>query len=153
MTLKEIKSKIHKGDFANLAKLGRHRKMIDPAELAKVISALYIDTAIKTFIAIPEKVQAKTFAYFDADLQQQIMKGISKENVAMILNELDSDDRFEFYASLKGVALSSFLQYLTPENQEETYNFLGYPQESVARFINTDFAAVGLDMTIAEANE
>ena len=68
MTIKEIKSRIHKGDFSNLAKLGRQRKMIDPAELAKMVSSFDTDTAIKTFISLPEKVQPKTFAYFDADL-------------------------------------------------------------------------------------
>ncbi len=153
MTLKEVKTKIQKGDFSILSRLGKQKKMIDPAELAKIISAFDVDTALKAFVSIPEKVQAKTFAYFDTDLQQQVIKGISKEKGSTILNELDSDERFALYGSLKGAALTSFLKYLTPENREETYNFLGYPEKSVARFINTDFAAVRIEMTIAEANE
>lgn len=145
--------KILKGHFTDLSKIGKGKKMIDPAELAKMISTYDVDTALRAFVSIPEKIQSKTFAYFDTDLQQQIIKGISKEKGSAILNALDSDERFEFYASLKGIALSSFLKYLTPKNREETYNFLGYPEKSVARFINTDFAAVGIEMTIAEATE
>jgi len=153
MTLKEFRTKILKRDFSDFSKLGRGKKMIDPAELAKVISSFDADTALKTFESIPEKSQAKIFAYFDTGLQQQVIKGLSKEKGSAILNDLASDERFEFYASLKDAALSSFLMYLTDENRAETFNFLGYPQKSVARFINTDFASVKLDLTIAEVHE
>jgi len=153
MTLKEFRTKILKRDFSDFSKLGRGKKMIDPAELAKVISSFDADTALKTFESIPEKSQAKIFAYFDTGLQQQVIKGLSKEKGSAILNDLASDERFEFYASLKDAALSSFLMYLTDENRAETFNFLGYPQKSVARFINTDFASVKLDLIIAEVHE
>jgi magnesium transporter len=153
MTLKEFRTKILKRDFSDFSKLGRGKKMIDPAELAKVISSFDADTALKTFESIPEKSQAKIFAYFDTRLQQQVIKGLSKEKRSAILNDLASDERFEFYASLKDAVLPSFLIYLTEENRAETFNFLGYSQKSVARFINTDFASVKLDMTIADANE
>ncbi|HTJ52084.1 MAG TPA: magnesium transporter [Cyclobacteriaceae bacterium] len=153
MTLKEFRTKILKRDFSDFSKLGRGKKMIDPAELAKVISSFDAGTALKTFESIPEKSQAKIFAYFDTGLQQQVIKGLSKEKGSAILNDLASDERFEFYASLKDAALSSFLMYLTEENRAETFNFLGYPQKSVARFINTDFASVKLDLTIGEVHE
>jgi magnesium transporter len=153
MTLKEIKSKISKGDFSSLANLGKGRRVVDPAELAKTISLFPADTAIKAFVSIPEPSQPKTFAYLNKELQKQIIKSISKEKASVILNELASDERFEFYSSLSGGELSSFLKYLTDQNRTETFNFLGYPKNSVARFINTDFAAIELQMTIAEAIE
>jgi magnesium transporter len=153
MTLKEFRTKILKRDFSDFSKLERGKKMIDPAELAKVISSFDADTALKTFESIPEKSQAKIFAYFDTALQRQMINGLTKEKRSAILNDLASDERFEFYASLKDAVLPSFLMYLTEENRTETFNFLGYSQKSVARFINTDFASVKLDMTIADANQ
>ncbi|HEY8934513.1 MAG TPA: magnesium transporter [Cyclobacteriaceae bacterium] len=153
MTVKEFRTKILKRDFSDFSRLGRGKKMIDPAELAKVISSFDADTALKTFESIPEKSQAKIFAYFDSVLQQKIIEGLPKEKRSIILNALASDERFEFYASISDARLSSFLMYLTDENRAETFNFLGYPQKSVARFINTDFASVKLDLTIAEVHE
>ncbi|HMI65454.1 MAG TPA: magnesium transporter [Cyclobacteriaceae bacterium] len=153
MTLKEIKTKISKGDFGSLANIGKGRKVVDPAELAKIISFFPIDTAIKAFVALPEPSQPKTFAYLSKELQKQIIRSISKEKASVILNDLASDERFEFYSSLKGGEHSSFLKYLTEQHRNETFNFLGYPEKSVARFINTDFAAIEIQMTIAEATE
>ena len=153
MTLNDIRTKILKGDFSSLANLGKGRKVVDPAELAKIFSSFPADTAIKAFVSIPEKAQPKTFAYLNKELQKQIIKGVDKEKASVILNDIASDERLEFYSSLKGIELSSFLKYLTEKNRAETFNFLGYPEKSVARFVNTDFAAIEQQMTIAEANE
>src|SRR6267378_3859137 len=102
MTLKEIKTKISKGDFGSLANIGKGRKAVDTAELAKIISLFPTDTAIKAFVALPEPSQPKTFAYLSKELQKQTIRSISKEKASVILNDLASDERFEFYSSLKG---------------------------------------------------
>ncbi len=39
------------------------------------------------------------------------------------------------------------------KNKQDAHNMLGYPDNSVARLINTDFATIKKDMTIAEAME
>ena len=45
------------------------------------------------------------------------------------------------------------LTLLTDHNRLAVHNILGYPDNSVARLINTEFATISPELTIAEANE
>jgi magnesium transporter len=86
-------------------------------------------------------------------LQEKLINEIPKERASFILNELSSDDRMNFYASLRGVELSTLIDLLNETNKKTTHDLLGYPERSVARIINTDFASIERGMTIAKANE
>lgn len=153
MNLKEITTKVLKGDFSSLYNFGTDANYAHPSEIATLISSLSPTDALITFSALPEKVRVRTFSYLTIDWQKQIIKGISKDKACDILNKLPSDDRFEFFSKLKGVEQSALLAYLTEDNRNETHDFIGYPKNSIARLVNTDFATITREMTIAEANE
>lgn len=153
MTLKDIGSKLFKGDFSSMLHLGKDGKIKHPAEAATFINSLTADMSVKAFISLPKKSQAETFSYLNSHAQRQVIKGISKDRASAILNELPSDDRFDFFANLKGIEQSSLLELLSEKNRNETFDFIGYPKESIARDVDTNFAAIKTEMTIAEANE
>ena len=48
---------------------------------------------------------------------------------------------------------STWLALLNEKNKDAVHDILGYPENSVARLINTDFATIVPEITIAEANE
>ena len=151
--LKEIRSKILKGDFTGLLGLTKDKHYVHPSEVSTIFTSIPADKAIPAFQSFAANKQVQVFPYVDEQLQRKIIKGISREQASYILNELSSDDRMNFYSSLKGVELSSFIDYLNEENKKTTHDLLGYPERSVARIINTDFATIERGMTIAEANE
>ena len=66
---------------------------------------------------------------------------------------LSSDDRLAFFSSLNDAESSYFLEYLNQTNKDTTHDLLDYPDNSVARLIDTDFATINKEMTIAEACE
>jgi magnesium transporter len=70
-----------------------------------------------------------------------------------ILNDLSSDDRIAFYSSLKGMERSVHLELLNEKNRDAVHTILGYPENSVARLINTDFATIEKEITIEKAIE
>jgi magnesium transporter len=153
MNLKELRNKILKGDVSGLLGLGKNKIYIHPAEAAKLITSLPLDIVPQTFVSFPVKNQVSIFSYLDFQLQKQIIDGISKEKASKILGELPSDDRFDFFSNLKGVDLSSRLELLSEKNRNETFDFLGYPKDSIAREVDTNFADIKVGMSIAEANE
>jgi len=153
MNFKEISAKLLKGDLTGLLGFGRDKNNIQPTEVAKVLEGIPFETALQTFQAFPTKNQVKIFPYLELNIQKKIIKHVSKERAVYILNELSSDDRIAFYSSLKGVELSFFLDYLNEKNKDTTHDFLDYPDNSVARLINTDFATIDTEMTIADACE
>jgi magnesium transporter len=152
MTLKEIKEKVLNGDFKSLLYHGTNTD-IHPADVAKILDSLPVDTAYSSFIAFPEKKQVALFAYLGHFLQRRIILKIAPAEAANILNHLNSTDRYSFFTCLTPMEKSKFLEYLDDKNRKDTQNMLGYPRQSVARLVNTDFATITGDMTIAQANE
>lgn len=153
MNLKEISKKIIKGDFSSLINFGNGNKNVHPTEVAKMLGAVPSDKALDAFRSLPTITQIKVFTYTDILLQQKIVKNLTKTRASYILNELSSDDRIAFYSSLKGVERSTCLELLNEKNKDAVHDILGYPENSVARLINTQFATINTDITIGQASE
>ncbi len=152
MTLKEIKDKIVHGDFKSLIHPGTNTD-IHPSDVARIMDTLPVDIAFESFSAFPEKKKALLFAYLGHYLQRKIINRLTKEQGSAILNHLDSTDRYSFFISLGSLECSKFIEYLDTRNKKATQDMLGYPKQSVARLVNTEFATIKADMTIAEANK
>ena len=142
-----------KGDFSSLLGFVNTNRNVHPSEVAKMLTSVTADAALKGFQSLPTLTQTKVFPYLDILLQQKIIKAINKAKAAHILNDLSSDDRITCYSSLKGVERSSLLELLNEKNRDSVHDILGYPENSVARLINTEFATISTEITIAQANE
>src|SRR5689334_22007060 len=153
MNFKEITNKILKGDFSGLFSFSRDKNNVDPADIAKVLASLPAETAMQAFQSFPIKNQMKIFPYLDLLTQKKIIRHLGKARASYILNNLRSDDRLTFFSSLNEDESSYFLSYLTEPNKDTTFHLLDYPDNSVARLIDTDFATINQDMTVAEACE
>lgn len=152
ITLKELKDKIVKGDIKSLIYPGTSTD-IHPADVAKIMDTLPVDIAYNSFKAFPEKKKPNLFAYLGHYLQRKIIGRLDKEQASQILNHLDSTDRYSFFISLGTLERSRFIEYLDDKNKKATQDMLGYPRQSVARLVNTKFATIKANMTIAEANK
>ncbi len=152
MNLKEIKEKVLSGDLKSLLYPGT-KTDIHPADVAKILDTLPVETAYSSFISFPEQKKPVLFAYLGHFLQRRIIARIDKEEASEILNHLNSTDRYTFFTCLTPIERSKFLDYLDEDNRKATHDMLGYPRQSVARLVNIDFAAITEGMTIAEANE
>ena len=153
LNLKEISKKIMKGDFSSLLGFVNSNRNVHPAEVAKMLTSVPGNAALKGFLSLPTNTQTKVFPYLDILLQRKIIKTITKARASFILNQLISDDRITFYSSLKGIERSANLELLNEKNRHAVHDILGYPENSVARLINTDFATIDTEITIAQANE
>jgi magnesium transporter len=153
MNFKDITNKILKGDISGLFGFSRDRSNIDPSEIAKVLSAIPTESAMRAFESFPPKNQIKIFPYLDLLTQKKIIRHLGKVRAAYILNDLRSDDRLTFFSALDEAESSYFLETLNEKNKDTTYELLDYPDNSVARLIDKDFATITRNMTVAEACE
>jgi len=153
LNFKEISKKIIKGDFSSLLGFGNGYRNVHPTEIAKMLEAVPTDKALEAFRSLDHSATTNVFAYLNGHLQRKIIRNLPKANAAFILNELSSDDRIAFYSTLKGVERSHFLELLNEKNRDAVHHILGYPDNSVARLINTEFATIDTENTIAEASE
>src|ERR1700712_1181715 len=127
MTLKDIRTKILKGDFSGLLGLARGKEGIHPSEVATLFYSLPTDSAINAFLQFQPAKQVYVFSYLDSQVQKKIIKGIDKEKATYVLNAISSDDRTIFLSSSKGAERESFIAFLNDDNKKAAYNLLGYP--------------------------
>jgi len=147
--LPDLREQILDGDLSALL---AHSKDEDyPAEVSKLLDTLPTESSLRTFIALPENIQVKVFSYLANKLQRKIVDHLPRIKASLILNNLESNDRLAFFDSLTGLEVSEYLNFLDEKNKRATYDLMGYPEQSVARLINTDFTAVRKEWTIAEA--
>ena len=151
MLVQDLKEKILEGDLSELL---HHSKDEDyPAQVAKLLASLPTDHAINTFLSLPEKIQIQIFSFLDHVLQLGVVEELPRAQVSNILNNLESNDRIAFFDTLDGVEVTEFLNLLNDKNRLATYDLLGYPEQSVARLINTNFTTVRKEWTIGQAIE
>lgn len=150
--LKDIRKRIRSGDFNIFSYFDKDRSKVHPAELANVIDSLPVDIALKPFVELPYNTQVKVFPYLEVPVQHKIIASLSQQRASYILNGLSSDDRMNFFTGLKALERGKYIHYLDDKNKDATQDFLGYPDNSVARLIDTDFATISKNMTIAEAS-
>lgn len=153
MKLKEIRTKILKGDFSGLIGFAKDDRSIHPSEVASIFSSLPAEAAVKAFRQFSGDKQVHVFSYLDESLQKKIIQGLDKTQASVLMNSISSDDRMGFLSSLKGVERSSLVELLNDKNKKAAYDLLGYPEKSIARLINTDFATIENGMTIGQARE
>lgn len=149
--VQDLKEQILEGDLSELLKHSHDEDY--PAEVAKLFETLPNEACIRAFISLPEKIQVKVFPYLDHVLERKIIDHLPRIKASYILNHLESNERLAFFDTLTGLEVSEFLNFLDDKNKRATYDLLGYPEQSVARLINTDFTAVRKEMTITEATE
>src|ERR1700761_8486949 len=82
------------------------------------------------------------FRILEFPVQERIIKDISGEKVAQIMNGLPPDDRTSFFSELHGDAVKSLILHLSPEDRKETLVLLGYKEDSVGRLMTPDYIAV-----------
>ncbi|HXS35557.1 MAG TPA: magnesium transporter [Flavipsychrobacter sp.] len=149
MVLEDLKEKVLDG---NLSELLLHSNDEDfPTEVAKLFEELPDDVCLTAFNALPEAAQIKTFSFLDHVLQRKVVDHLPRIKAAIVLNNLESNDRLAFFDSLNAWDVSEFISFLDEKNKRATLDLLGYPEQSVARLINTAFTAVRKEMTITEA--
>ncbi len=151
MLVQDLREKILEGDFSDLLE---HSKDEDyAAEVSKILETLPHDYAVHTFLALPEDVEIKIFPHLNHVLQRDVTEDMPKEQVSTILNSLESNDRISFFDVLDGIEVTEYLNLLNDKNRLATYDLLGYPENSVARLINTNFTTVRKEWTIGQARE
>lgn len=151
MLAPELMERILEGDLTGLLQHSGDEDF--PAEVARMFESFSNEEAITAFLSLPDNLQSKIFPFFDHVLQLGIMEELPKAQISTILNNLESNERVAFFDTLDGVEVTEYLNLLNDKNRLATYDLLGYPEQSVARLINTQFTTVRKEWTLGQAVE
>ena len=134
----EIIDLIHRRQFGELKEI-----LIDwtPADIADLILSVHESEQAILFRLLPKDLAADVFEYFDLDTQLHLIESLSKEDVAVILNEMADDDRTALFEEMPSTVVKQMIASLSPDQRKIAQQLLGYPEYSVGRLMTPDYIA------------
>jgi magnesium transporter len=121
-----------------------------PADVADLIKTL------------PNEVQIKLFSHKSADLnpevvlglsdilQKEILEQLSPDIISSIIKQLESDDAFQIIENVPEEFQNQILNNLPQKDQNFFRLGLKYPKDSAARIMQREFVTIDLDWTVGQ---
>jgi magnesium transporter len=135
-------------DFAEAIELGDLKAIsqkleeLAPHEIAEEIFRL--DTVESTVIwrLLPKDVALEVFEELDAENQQQILSGMREQAFRDLLERMDPDDRVRLLGEAPASFVKKVLAGLSPKERKMTAELLGYPEETVGRYMSPEVISI-----------
>jgi magnesium transporter len=124
-----------------------------PHEVAEELTRLDSVESTLVWRVLPKDIALEVFEELDPANQQQLLLGMRDQAFRDLLERMDPDDR----ARLLGEAPASFvnrvLAGLSPKERRMTAELLGYPEETVGRYMSPEVIVISESATVPEALE
>ncbi|NLX14217.1 MAG: magnesium transporter [Phycisphaerales bacterium] len=146
----DIKEMIDNRQFAQLR---RALRALAPQAVAEIFSDMEPEDVAIVFRVLPRDFVADVFEYMPFEAQEPVLHNLGQEHVAVVLNEMDPDDRTELLEELPGKVTQRLISLLSPEERRIATKLLGYPEDSVGRLMTPDYVAVRADWTVGQVLE
>jgi magnesium transporter len=130
--LLEKKDEVLLGGYLNSLNISEVAQLIGelPAQSTRFIQVLSINRAVNVFRIL------------DFHTQEKIIKGLSGEKIAELINKLPPDDRTALFSKLHGDSVKTLILHLPPDDRKKAFKLLGYKTDSVGRLMTPDYVTV-----------
>jgi magnesium transporter len=123
------------------------------SDIAEMLTALPPKERAIVFRLVARNRAAEVFGYLAPSEQKELIHSLTADEVKRMLNEMRPDDRTRFFGEMPAEVTRKLLEELSPEELKESRELLGYPLESVGRYMTPHYVSIAPDMTAGEALE
>jgi magnesium transporter len=128
-----------------------HLAKLPPSEIADLISTVRgNDERALMFRCLPRQTATETFEYLRHDEQTEVLRALADDEVAEVLNAMADDERTKLLEELPGNVTRRLLELLTDDERAKALQYLGYPENSVGRFMTPHYIAVEPSWTVGQ---
>ena len=129
--------------------LAEHR----PHEVADELSRMDDRSVMVPFRLLDKDRELEVFEELDPALQQVILLGLRDTAFHELLEEMDPDDRARLLGEAPAKIATRALAGLSPAERKMTAALLGYPEDSVGRYMTPETVILHRDLTVGRALE
>jgi len=122
-----------------------------PSDLAEILEDLAPAERKAVFTALDEEVAAEALEEVDPRMQKSLLEKLDEEKIADIVEEMDPGAAADLLAELPEDQSDAILEEMEPEERHEVEELLEFDEHSAAGCMTTDFVALGMDSTVAQA--
>lgn len=124
-----------------------------PADTAEFMGQQSIVNVLLLMRVLQKDVAAEVFSYLDSEIQENIFKNASDEQIAEILEELSTDDAADALYEMPAGFVKKILRNADAETRGRINTFLNYSENSVGSIMTSEYTVLKSHMTVGEAIE
>jgi magnesium transporter len=126
---------------------------LHPADLAEIISDLNRLETSRILEGLDVETVAEALEEVEPDFQASLLEAMPTERIVDVLEAMSPDEAADLLAELPADRSTELLSLMDQEEAEDVRRLLGYPEDSAGGIMNTEFVAIGPDLTAAQAIE
>ncbi len=123
---------------------------LHPNDIAEQLEELSEKDRILNFFLLPRIQKTEVFTYLDPKIQQELLHGLGKKDIADLLNGMAPDDRTEFFVDLPDDLIKNTINLLDENERKIALQLLGYPEDSVGRLMTPNYIQAKKNWTVAQ---
>jgi magnesium transporter len=128
-----------------------HLAELHPADIAEIVHQLTPGQGARIIERLDDETAADAMEEIDTDRQRHILENIQADRAADILQAMGPDEAADLLLQLPEERAQELLRLMTPEESEDVQELLEYEADSAGGLMTTDYIALNVDRTVAEA--
>lgn len=138
---------IELGDVKAIAK---HLEDLAPHEIAEELTRLDAVESALVWRVLPKAEALEVFEELDSSNQQMLLSGMRDQAFRDLLERMDPDDRVRLLGEAPASFVKKVLAGLSPKERKMTAELLGYPEETVGRYMSPEVIVTPETATVSE---
>lgn len=123
---------------------------LHPADIADLLELLERDERHQLAAAITDLMTSEVVAELNDFVRDDMMEALPAARVALIAEQLDTDDAVQLIEDLDEDNQQAILAELDAEDRHAIESALAYPEETAGRLMSRDFVAVPEHLTVGD---
>lgn len=119
------------------------------ADLADMLSRLPIEEAKKLLMHLPKR--ADVFSYLSVHEQVKFTESLSRQELALIIGEMSSDNRADVFKRLDSQQQNALLPALAQAEREDIRLLSSYQEGTAGAIMSSEYATLLPNLNVAEA--
>ena len=121
---------------------------LHPTEITQLLESLPPGRRKKIWELIAKQLQAEVMIELGEDMRNELIKGMSAQQLANVTTHLVLDDSADFVQSLPDELINQVLHSLDSQHRERLEAVLSFPEDSAGGLMNTDTITVRPEVTL-----
>lgn len=124
---------------------------MNPADVAALFDILPKKRLPLIFRLLPKELAAESFVEMDGDMQEELIRGFSDNELKAVIDELYLDDAVDLVEEMPANVVNRILLQADTETRRLINEMLKYPEDSAGSIMTTEYVDLRPSMTVAES--
>ena len=137
-------------ELGDVKAIAEHLEELAPHEIAEELTRLDAVESALVWRVLPKDEALEVFEELDSSNQQMLLSGMRDQAFRDLLERMDPDDRVRLLGEAPASFVKKVLAGLSPKERKMTAELLGYPEETVGRYMSPEVIVTPETSTVSE---